>query len=118
YRPPQPPRERYIRGQLVGDLIRGEVEYRGLSDAPISWPVGRAVARGRPTPIVTVELARAIRTESVEAIVWHWGASRCTACRWRKALGVPRFNAGTQARWRELAPLKLPAGGRKKAVAS
>jgi hypothetical protein len=67
---------------------------------------------------VTAELARAIRTESVEAMAHWWGVSRWTVRRWRHALGVDRFNEGTKARWKELAPSKLTPEVRARALDS
>jgi hypothetical protein len=96
YQAPRP-----IRRGIYFDLLRGDLRGEGPSDAPIAWPRGRTSFRAKPLPIVSDELARAIRTESVEAIVYHWGVSRYTVRRWRHALGVPRFNEGTLALWRQ-----------------
>jgi hypothetical protein len=111
YRPPRP-----IRRGIYFDLLRGDLRGEGPSDAPIAWPRGRAHFRARPLPILCDELARAIRTESVRAIVHHWGISRDTVKRWRKALGVPRYNPGTISLWRELAAAKLHSPAVKRAA--
>ena len=112
YRPPAGRSNRI--GRIVGDLVRGEVTVCGVSDAPIVWPVARTSPNARrPIPVVTAELARAIRTESCEAVAHHWGISRWTVREWRIALGVGRFTAGTTARYRELAPKLHTAEARK-----
>lgn len=103
--PYRPPAGRAYRvGRTVGDRLRGEVTVYGLSDAPIQWPVARTLPHSRPMPVMTRDLTRAVKTESVEALAYHWGVSRYTVRHWRHALGVDRFNSGTLAVWRELAP--------------
>ncbi len=89
-----------------------------VSDAPIPWPRARTNPHAHPLPICTPELERAIRTESVQAVVYWWGMSRWAVRRWRHALGVERFNPGTMARWRELSPSKLTPAVRAKALRS
>jgi hypothetical protein len=83
-------------GEVVTCEVRGKVKASGMSDAPIPWPVSTGRGRRR-LPIVTGDLSRAIRTESVWAVAYHWGVSRRTACRWRESLGVERHNPGTEA---------------------
>ena len=39
----------------------------------------------------TEELVRAVRTESAEAIKYHFGASTHAVCKWRKAFGVTQW---------------------------
>lgn len=112
--PYHPPRLR--KGKALFDALRGDVRVVDTSEAPIPWPRGRTHYRSRPMPVMSDELVRAVRTESVEAIAYHWGVSRYSVRRWRHALGVPRFNPGTQRLWRELAPLKLTPKVRKKAL--
>jgi hypothetical protein len=49
------------------------------SDAPISWPRGDAPSEkrgGGPGLIVDDELARAVRTESAEAVAYFWAWGR------------------------------------------
>jgi hypothetical protein len=116
YRPPAGRSHRV--GATVGCRVRGEVMVSGVTDAPLPWPCARTTPPARPLPVVTPELARAIRTESVEAVAYWWGISRWIVRRWRQALGVPRFNPGTLARWRELAPTKLTPAVRRKALRS
>ena len=98
---------RFKVGQPLFDILRGDLVVIGVSEAPIAWPLGRSHPVCRPLPIMTVELVRAVRAESELAVMHHFGVSRWTVCRWRRALGVPRFNAGTQQLWRTLAESKL-----------
>jgi len=101
-------------GEAVGDLIRGEVTYAGISDSPIAWPWGRVRGRTRPIPVMTVELGRAIHLEAASAVVYHWGVSRKTVWRWRRALDVVSFNPGTAALWAQAAAkLHTPAARRQ-----
>jgi hypothetical protein len=48
--------------------------------------------RGKPTLLMTDELARAVRCESAAALCWWCGVSEAVVWRWRKALGVSRTN--------------------------
>jgi hypothetical protein len=78
----------------VGDratcLYRGDVIITSCTDALISWPRCKRAGggKGRPTLLVTEELARAIRTESALAVGYWWGASKDLVRNWRAALGV------------------------------
>src|SRR5690349_15072022 len=66
----------------------------GYTDARIPWPVGRrkgAPARG---PILYGDLARAVRTESNQAVCHWFGVTPWTVSKWRKALGVGATTAG------------------------
>lgn len=116
--PYTPPRGKAWRvGQVVQDVIRGEVEICGMSDAPIAWPIART-GLGRPIPIVTGDLVRAIRMESVIAVMHFWGVSRTTVgTLWRRALRVPRYNPGTLVLWSDLS-VKLTPEIRSRAWAS
>jgi hypothetical protein len=104
--PYKPPRCRV--GKPIYDLLHGDLAVVGISDAPVPWPLVKTDPRAsRAVPAMTPELKRAIETESVEAVVHHFGTSRWTIRRWRHALKVPRFNPGTTALWRELAADRL-----------
>jgi hypothetical protein len=46
--------------------------------------------------LVDAELARAVRSESKQAIMHWWGVSSSAARNWRRALGVERFNVGSK----------------------
>lgn len=108
YRPP-----RLRRGRVAYDVLRGDLVVVGTSEAPIAWPVACTRAGSRPTPVMSDELIRAVRTESRQAISYWFGVSLTVAWRWRRALHVERFNAGTRDRWRELARTKLTEEGRR-----
>jgi hypothetical protein len=99
--------------------LRGRVNVRGVSEAPIAWPwcyasfsPGRHSSR--PSLILTDELVRAVRTETVLAIAYWWGVNRRTATGWRKMLGVPRMALGTQVLWTQLAGVRLHGDARSK----
>jgi hypothetical protein len=79
---------RHRIGQKVRCQVRGKVVIVALSDAPIPWPLCKR--RKWLVPVVYQGLARAIRLESAQAIVHHWGVGQASVTRWRKALGVGR----------------------------
>jgi hypothetical protein len=100
----------------IGDVLycerHGYVKVKGISDAPIQWPC--LVAGGRLVPVLCGELVMAVRRESEKAVAYHWGISRYTVRRWRKALGVPRFTSGTIELWRDLVDVRLSPEARSK----
>ncbi|MGL0786512.1 hypothetical protein [Xanthomonas translucens] len=73
-------------GDWLDDEIEGRIEVGGWTDAPISWP--RRKKTGRHSLILTAELARAVRTESVAAICHWWRVSPTKVWQWRQALSV------------------------------
>jgi len=89
YKPPQ-----VKPGDWLDDEIRGMVEVGGWSNAPIAWP--RRRIRGRYNLILCGDLITAVRNESVEAIVHHFGATKTTVMIWREALGVRGIDDGTE----------------------
>ena len=97
-----------------------DVAVAGFTVAPIPWPAYRrpGAAEDQLTPILTGDLARAVRVESAAAVASWWGVSRATVGRWRRALGVGRMNEGTRARWVELAPRRLSPEARRKGGAA
>ena len=104
------------RGPWIFDLARGDLKVSGITDAPIPWPDTAGPAGGRSL-VLCGDLIAAVRAESALAVQHHWGVSRATVCRWRKALEVPRFNPGTADLWRRQWPIRLgpkgsAAGGR------
>lgn len=100
-------------GQRIRDeRLRDFVEVRCFTRAPIPWPAGGRSSQN--PPILCGELVEAVRTESAEAIAYHWGVSRDLVREWRKALGVPRFTAGTRKRWAELVDQRLTPESRAK----
>jgi len=52
--------------------------------------------RGGPAYVLCGDLVRAIRLEAAEAVARAWGVNPATVSRWRRLLGVKRFNPGTQ----------------------
>src|SRR4051812_49132675 len=83
-------------GDMARCARRGDVRVVGLSDAPIPWPVGQTLPRGRARSLVLSDgLADAVRRESAVAVAHWWGVSTQTVGAWRKALEVPQYNEGT-----------------------
>jgi hypothetical protein len=94
------------RGDRATCLVRdADVVITSWSDARISWPRCRAVGRGGAGSglLVDEELARAVRLESSLALQHWFGINAETVWRWRRILGVPKWNPGS-ARLR-LAPV-------------
>ena len=86
------------RGDRATCLVRdGDVIITGWSESRIPWPRCRRPGThgGGSGLLVDDELARAIRLESSLAIQYWWGVDVTVVWRWRKALGVPRFNEGS-----------------------
>src|SRR5947207_15226308 len=74
-------------------LLRREVVVVGYSTGRIRWPLCRVPGKhSQWSLLVDAELARAIRQESAGAVVNWWGVSADTVTRWRRTLGVPRWN--------------------------
>lgn len=93
----------------------GDVVVSGYTDAPISWPYSRPEqGGGRVRLILTGDLIRAVRSESVSAVADHWGVSRWTVSRWRATLGVGRWTTGTRDLWSQLADARLTTEGRRR----
>jgi hypothetical protein len=80
----------------VGDradcLMRGAVVVTSWTDARISWPRCKRQGKSHPSLLLDDELARAIRTEAVEAVRYWWGVSQGVVNRWRRFLDVTRTN--------------------------
>jgi hypothetical protein len=80
-------------------VLRGDSRIYGRTSAPIRWPYTldreSGITSAYPILIVTEELERAVRNESIVAIRYYWGISKWTACKLRRALGVERMNPGT-----------------------
>ena len=104
-RPPLPESTRLLYGPYraprcrVGRPLDCEARGRavivgGLSDAPISWPYAKK--KGKRSLILCGDLVKAVAVESAAAVARHWGVSGSTVSTWRRALGVPRENAGSR----------------------
>jgi hypothetical protein len=62
----------------------------GWTDAPVRWPIARPLGvRGGAGLLVTAELARAVRAESIEAMMRAFGVSQGTVSNWRRRFGSP-----------------------------
>lgn len=94
-----------IGGRLECEYRGEEVIVGGLTDRLIPWP--RVRKTGKASLIVCGDLARAIRTESEQAVAHHWGVSIVTVWKWRVALGVELMNEGTSRLYREYQPEKI-----------
>lgn len=101
------------KGDWLVDELDGLTEVGGWTDAPIAWP--RRKKTGRPSLILTSELARAVRTESVEAIRYWWGVGPTKVWQWRQALGVDT-TPGSQRIARRGVPAEAAAKGRQHAA--
>ena len=103
-------------GDWLDDEIEGRIEFGGWTSAPSPWP--RRKKTGRASLILTAELARAVRTESVEAICHWWGVRPTKVWMWRQALGVGRVTEGTRALLQERTgvPPEAAARGRERAA--
>jgi hypothetical protein len=90
-------------GGVLACAVRGRVVVRGLSDAPMPWPVEVSPAQrgGRAAPVVCGGLLKALRRESSVAVQHWFGLSEGTVARWRRALGVPRATHGTARLYRQ-----------------
>jgi hypothetical protein len=87
YAPPRIPRTQRLLCEMRGYLRVGS-----WSDGLIPWP--RRYRTG--SIILCGDLARAVETESVEAVSHHWGVCRNVVQKWRQALHVPEANPGTR----------------------
>src|SRR5262249_47533717 len=78
------------KGERAFCLFRDcDVVITGWHDGRILWPRCRAIhARGGSGLLVDEELARAIRTESAEALKYWFGIGTHAAWHWRKAFGI------------------------------
>lgn len=83
-------------GRTLNCEVRGALRVAAISPGRIPWPMARQANGGRLMLIVCGDLARAVRTESAQAIRYWWGVGSNTVWEWRKALGVVQNNAGTK----------------------
>lgn len=103
-------------GDWLDDEIDGRLEVGGWTSAPLSWP--RRKKTGRHSLILTAELARAVSTESAEAICYWWGVGPTKVWMWRQALGVGRVTEGTRMLLQERTgvPPEAARRGRRRAA--
>jgi hypothetical protein len=84
---------RFKLGTKVQCAVRGKVTITGVSKGRIPWPLCRP--RTGFALVVCGDLEKAVRRESGAAVAHWWGVGWTTVRRWRHALGVGRYNAGT-----------------------
>lgn len=89
-----------VRGAKLFCEVRGTVTVGGYSAAEIPWPYLRR-GGGTPCLILCGDLVRAVKHEALIAVAHHWGVSETTVWKWRKALDVERWNAGSTTLLRE-----------------
>ena len=65
--------------------VRGRVKVVGLADGPILWLLCRS-GKGRAR-ILTGDLVKAVRTESVVAVAHAWNVSGQAVSVWRRRTG-------------------------------
>ena len=92
----------HVGGVLSCQFRRRLRKVSGLTDAPVIWPFSQE--HGPRSLILCGALIQAVRRESVSAVAAHWGVSRNTVWRWRKALNVPCRNEGTQRLYQDTIP--------------
>jgi hypothetical protein len=85
----------------IGDKLYCEVrkrhfEVRAMSTAPVPWPQTQASEHGRLSIIVTANLVKALRVESTTALSHLLGVTYGTLARWRRILGIRRWNEGAR----------------------
>src|SRR5438874_144997 len=66
-----------------------------ISNGRIPWLVGRRKGQSGKSLIVFGDLAKAVRTESNQAVCYWFGITPQTVSKWRKALSVGLTNPGT-----------------------
>jgi hypothetical protein len=85
-----------VRGAIVCCGVRGLVKMVGMSDAKIPWPIGQR--DGKQALIVYKGLARALKSESAEAVSAWWGVRVSVVKSWQRQLNehedAPRRTEG------------------------
>jgi hypothetical protein len=81
------------RGNRASCRFRdADVRITGWSDGRIPWPRCKVPGqRGGSGLLVDAELARAVRLESKQAVMFWWGVSSSAVRNWRRALGVEKW---------------------------
>ena len=95
-------------GRMITCRFYGRCKVCGWSDGRIPWPKIRVGHGGNGAYVMTPELVRALRTESSAALCYWWGFGIAKVSVWRRRLGIPQFNPGTQALYSAWKPIKLP----------
>jgi hypothetical protein len=91
--------------------LRGELEVDGYTNALIPWPVA---CGHRKQLILCGDLLRALRTESVAAMVFHFGISHALVSELRQPFGVERYTAGSMRLfWRNIELARTPEAREK-----
>ena len=93
YYPPRTDRGRFLVCQL-----RGKVKIGGYSDAPLPWPR----IWHRRSLVICGDLLRALKTESVYAVSYHWGLSHAIVSKYRQDFRIARLNPGSHRLWRKV----------------
>ncbi len=71
------------------DELRGEVRITGMTDAKITWPIGRRVGtKLRPGAVLYGDILTAVRRESRQAVAHWFGVSPWQVSQWRYLLGI------------------------------
>jgi len=74
--------------------VLGSVQVGDWTKGRIPWPIKRGMGRQL---IFCGDLLRALKTESAQAISFHFGISKGTVTNYRRLLGIERYTAGS---WR------------------
>ena len=80
-------------GQTVECEVRGPVVVTSISDSLIQWPWAKS-GRGRTSPVIYKDLAKALRVETGADICRAWGITGQTVTKWRKRLGLSSRTPG------------------------
>jgi hypothetical protein len=99
-----------IGGWLKCEL-RGDLQVGGYTNALIPWPV--AAVHGKPR-IICGDLLRALKTESVAAVCFHFGICHSMVSEYRQRLGIERFTAGSMRLFRRTIDLARTPEARAK----
>jgi hypothetical protein len=99
-----------IGGWLKCEL-RGELQVGGYTNALIPWPVAVGHTKQR---IVCGDLVRALKTESLAAVCFHFGISHSVVSEYRNRLGIERLTPGSMRLFRRTIDLARTPEARAK----
>jgi len=91
--------------------LRGELQVGGYTNTLIPWPVAVGHARQR---IVCGDLLRALRTESLAAVSFHFGICHSVISEYRQRLGIERLTPGSMRLFRRTIDLARTPEARAK----